>query len=442
MTRALAHDLRRKLDELELALFTGEGLAPGDVTAAAGALADQVDAERARRASTAAAGSAEGAGARMDDSARERVRALSEAAAFGKDAYRARFGVCGVRPFESASGVRIYLLPIETLPNHVNNVYLILSPAHSPLLFDAGSGIGRTREDFARAARVLTSVYGEGDVLGGVRDVVVSHGHIDHFGGVGFWRERGARLHVHEHDLRVLTNFTERIVVSTLSVRAFWHHAGVPEEERAEMEQMYVGGKNFFQPVPVEHVLTDGARVFDYIAHHAPGHCPGQICMQIDNILLTADHVLPRITPHQSPESITPSTGLDHYLESLDKVRRIAGIDLALPGHEEPMDRLYQRITEIVTFHRRRLEKVRLLCAGGQTKTVREIALALFGPRVGYDRILALQEAGAHVEYLARRGILEIENVEALLRERDPVLHYRAAASAAIQPAPGDPAAA
>src|SRR5215470_2822695 len=184
MTRALAHDLRRKLDQLELELFAGGGLTPGAVTAAAGPLADQIG-----------------------DAARERVRALSEAAAFGKDAYRSKFGVCGVRPFESASGVRIYLLPIETLPNHVNNVYLILSSAHTPLLFDAGSGIGRTREDFARAARLLAEVYGEGDVLDRVRDVIISHGHIDHFGGVGYWQNRGARLYVHEHDLRVLTNF-------------------------------------------------------------------------------------------------------------------------------------------------------------------------------------------------------------------------------------------
>src|SRR5207245_7687557 len=119
-----------------------------------------------------------------------------------------------------------------------------------------------------------------------------------------------------------------------------------------------------------------------------------------------ARDVLAKTTPHQSPESSTRSAGLDHDLEALDKVRRIAGIDLALPGHEEPIERLYQRTTEIEAFHRKRLEKVRLLCAGGAARTVREIALELFGPRTGYDRILALQEAGAHVEYLARRGIL------------------------------------
>ncbi|HJZ86393.1 MAG TPA: MBL fold metallo-hydrolase [Polyangia bacterium] len=412
MARGPVHELRRQLNRLELEIFTGAGMTQGEVLAAAGPLADGVD-----------------------DEARERVRALSIAAATGaRDRYRAQYGVCGLRPFQSASGARIFLLPIETFPNHVNNVYLILGRGHAPLLYDAGSGTANTRDDFERAARVLREVYEQGAPLDEVRDVVISHGHIDHFGGVGFWRERGCAIHVHEYDLRVLTNFAERIVVAALGVRAFLRHAGVPADELRELEEMYVASKNFFQPVPVDRVLTDGARVYEYVAHHAPGHCPGQVCLQIDNILLTADHVLPRITPHQSPESITPSTGLDHYLEALEKIRHVAGIDLALPGHEEPIEHLYQRITEIEEFHRRRLEKVRMLCARGGAQTVREIALELFGPRSGYDRILALQEAGAHVEYLARRGILEIDNVDDLLRERDPVLRYRAATST---PAPG-----
>ena len=74
--------------------------------------------------------------------------------------------------------------------------------------------------------------------------------------------------------------------------------------------------------------------------------------MQVHNMLLTADHILPRITPHQSPESITPWTGLDHYLMSLEKFRHLGGVDLALPGHEEPIPRLSQRIIEIEAFHR------------------------------------------------------------------------------------------
>ena len=151
-------------------------------------------------------------------------------------------------------------------------------------------------------------------------------------------------------------------------MRVFLERAGVDERTRTELEQMYVFTKSLFKSVPVDRVLADGDAVNGYVVHHAPGHCPGQVCMQVHNILLTADHILPRITPHQSPESITPWTGLDHYLLSLEKFRQLGGVDLALPGHEEPIPRLH-------AAHRRdrgsstaaRLDKVRALCAEPKT---------------------------------------------------------------------------
>src|SRR5882724_7103468 len=41
-------------------------------------------------------------------------------------AYIERHGVAGVRRFSTATGVVIYLMPVETLPHHINNVYLLL----------------------------------------------------------------------------------------------------------------------------------------------------------------------------------------------------------------------------------------------------------------------------------------------------------------------------
>jgi glyoxylase-like metal-dependent hydrolase (beta-lactamase superfamily II) len=199
----------------------------------------------------------------------------------------------------------------------------------------------------------------------------------------------------------------------------------VPAAERAQLEEMYLFGKSLFKPVPVDRALTDGAVVSGAVAHHVPGHCPGQICLQIDDVLLTADHVLPRITPHQSPESITPWTGLDHYFASLEKVRRLGGIRLALPGHEEPILRLADRVVEIETFHRARLDKVRAACA--EPRTIGEISGVLFGEQHGYGRVLAYEEAGAHVEFLSRRGQLEIANLEDFQGQENPVVRYRAA---------------
>lgn len=54
----------------------------------------------------------------------------------------------------------------------------------------------------------------------------------------------------------------------------------------------------------------------------------------------------------------------------------------------------------------------------------------LFGPRAGYTRLLALEEAGAHVEYLFQRGELRIANLEDVTRENNPVIRYEARRSA------------
>jgi glyoxylase-like metal-dependent hydrolase (beta-lactamase superfamily II) len=324
-----------------------------------------------------------------------------------------------VRHFVTSGGAHIYLMQVETFPDHVNNVYLIREGGRSTL-YDCGSQTASTRDDLKRAHGVLREVWEDGDGLDGVRDVVISHGHIDHFGGVGAWAGR-ATIHVHEFDARVLSRFEERIITAAMQMRVFLERAGVDAPTRHELEQMYVFTKQLFVSVPVDRLLTD-------LAHHVPGHCPGQICLQVHDVLLTADHILPRITPHQSPESITPWTGLDHYFQSLDKLRRLGGVDFALPGHEEPISRLQQRIVEIEQFHRARLDKVRQLCK--QPLTIAELSAALFGPQAGYGRLLALEEAAAHAEYLARRGWLEVADLESLVKDANPVMRYRTAGQA------------
>ncbi|MDB4966764.1 MAG: hypothetical protein JWN44_2453 [Myxococcales bacterium] len=400
----LRHELRRARDRIELALFTGAPMSGVEVRRALEVMAVELGGDEPRRIDELGT-LADGKGSRAD--------------------YRDRWGVAGVRRFVSAGGATIYLLAVETFPDHVNNVYLIRE-GNKVTLYDCGSQTATSREDLRRAQQVLHKVYDEPLGLDDVSDLVLSHGHIDHFGGVGHWQGRGVRVHVHEFDARVITRFEERIIVAAMQVRVFLERAGLDERTRAELEQMYVFTKSLFKSVPVDRVLVDGDAINGYVAHHAPGHCPGQVCLQVHNILLTADHVLPRITPHQSPESITPWTGLDHYLIALEKFRHIGGVDLALPGHEEPIPRLSQRIVEIVDFHRARLEKVRLACV--QPRTIAEVADAMFGPQPGYGRLLALEEAAAHIEYLSRRGILEIDNLSELTHVANPVLKYRASA--------------
>ena len=163
------------------------------------------------------------------------------------------------------------------------------------------------------------------------------------------------------------------------------------------------------------------------LAFHASGS--RVLGLEVDDLLFTADHVLSRITPHQSPASITPFCGLELYLQSLDKVRRLGGIRLALPGHEAPIEDMPARIGVIAAHHDRRLGQVLDFCR--DPLTLVEVSNRLFGPREGYTRLLALEEAGAHVEYLFQRGELGIANLSEVSEQANPVIQYETRRGAA-----------
>lgn len=316
--------------------------------------------------------------------------------------YRDRYGVCGVHAY-AAGAVRIYRLEVETFPRHVNNLYVVCTThegAPFTLLLDAGSGLASSRRDLALAFATLRSTFSEAVRWAELDWCLVSHAHSDHFGGVNALAKTSrAKLAIHELDAPVLTDFESRLALVAKDLDAYWLRAGVPTEQRTLMRDMYLAEKAIFRSEPVHRVLRDGDTLGPgFVVHHVPGHCPGLVCLQIHDVLLTSDHVLARITPHQFPEAIRPFAGLGHYFRSLAKIRELPGIRLALGGHEEPIPDLRARIDEIEAFHRERLDRVLDICAS--PRSIHEVALALFGEREGYDMILAIDEAGAHVEYL------------------------------------------
>lgn len=48
----------------------------------------------------------------------------------------------------------------------------------------------------------------------------------------------------------------------------------------------------------------------------------------------------------------------------------------------------------------------------------------MFGEQEGYGAILAIDEAGAHVEYLHQMGRLRVENLDDVATADDPVIRY------------------
>ena len=328
--------------------------------------------------------------------------------------------------FRSSSGVDIYRLPMLLFPEDFTGHAFVLEGAGPLTLVDAGSGMGRSNDDLLDGFRQIRERFGRPLSLSDIERVIISHGHIDHFGGLAFVKEHTeAAVGVHELDRRVLTNYEERVIVATKALGIYFDRAGVKPSLRETLFNMYGFAKRHLTSIDVDFSLEDEGVIDGMEFIHTPGHCPGQVCIRLGDVLLSADHVLSRTTPHQSPESITHYMGLDHYADSLRKLLRYGGIRLALGGHEDPVHDLYGRIHAIRASHNRKLDRIRkIMREHGEPMTISQISKAMYPDVAGYHILLALEEAGAHIEYLYQHGRLSIANLREFEAAPNPAILY------------------
>ncbi|MBC8099202.1 MAG: MBL fold metallo-hydrolase, partial [Armatimonadetes bacterium] len=250
-----------------------------------------------------------------------------------------------IQRFDTDHGARVYRIPVRVFPNgFIGYCYVILNLG-VPTLVDTGSGYPESNEHLLAGIAALHSDFGEALVLGDLQHILVTHGHIDHFGGVAFIQEQtGAMIGIHELDRRVLTAYEERVIIATKDLRVYLERAGIEPHERSAIMQMYGFAKKHVRSVKVDFSLDEDVMFEGMRFIHTPGHCPGQVCILLGDVLLSADHVLSHTSPHQAPESITHYTGLGHYRDALRKIEKVDGIEIAMGGHEDPMVDFYGRV--------------------------------------------------------------------------------------------------
>lgn len=328
--------------------------------------------------------------------------------------------------FESDTKITIYRLPVEVFPDFIGYSYLVLG-AGVPTLIDTGSGFFHSNEDLLAALDAIRDDFGEAFQPSDIERIIISHGHVDHFGGLATIKEAvgGAQVGIHPLDRRVLTNYEERVVVATKDLGIYLWRAGVREEKHAHLMEMYGFSKKHVRSVDVDFTFEDGDTLDGMTFYHVPGHCSGQVAIQIGDILLTADHILPRTSPHVAAESITHYTGLGHYRDSLRHIRRVDGIRLAMGGHEAPIENLHERIDNLQQRIDHKLERLlRTIRNADEPISTVEVSKRMYPDKHGFDVLLALQEAGAYVEYLYHRGYLAIANLEEYDADDNPALLY------------------
>ncbi len=165
-------------------------------------------------------------------------------------------------------------------------------------------------------------------------------------------------------------------------------------------------------------------------AVHTPGHTPGHICLHLpgERLLLTGDHLLPRITPAVSAFPGSGPNPLESYLGSLVKTARLE-VDEVLPAHEYRFSGLSERVHDVLSHHERReAEVLSLLDDAGEPLTAQQLS-----PRLTWSK------PWEHIEPAMRRAALA-ETVAhlVLLESRHPITRTEGAGvvrwSGAVEP--------
>jgi glyoxylase-like metal-dependent hydrolase (beta-lactamase superfamily II) len=290
------------------------------------------------------------------------------------------------------------------------NVYLLEEAAGGLLMFDSGLGSPEgeraLEEGFARLGRRFEEV----------TRIVVSHGHVDHYGAARFVQERhGGALPVHAHpaDTAKIAEEGWRWRDREPLYAAHLARLGVPPDALAAIGRE--GEKGFrlarriagVRPIGEGEVLE--TRHLSLRVLHMPGHTPGLLCLHDAErrIFFSDDHLLERISPNPLIE-LGPAgedgffRPLLAYLASLERMRALE-LDLVLPGHGPPFSGHRAIIDALLAFYDKRQARIRALLAEGAASAY-EVSRALFPSARTGDLFLTVSETVANLEVLETRG--------------------------------------
>jgi glyoxylase-like metal-dependent hydrolase (beta-lactamase superfamily II) len=334
------------------------------------------------------------------------------------DRQKAAWAARVLPPVEHLAG-DIWSVPVPIPANPLRYTLSYLVPGDSELVvvdpgWDSAEGWDALCRGLAEAGATPADVTG----------IVATHVHFDHHGMTARLKaasDAWVAMHPAERD-SLPHRQTERQPgqgqPSRASGRTWLLEAGASESEVRELfgppdEEKPADAFHMAEPDLLlddkDRVPLDGRKL---VALWTPGHTPGHLCLAepAARVVLTGDHVLPRITPNIGLHGRQPGRApLADFLSSLE---RLAGWDdhEALPAHEYRFRGLAARTGQLREHHAKRLDELLAVVDALGRPTIWEVTAHLSWSRpwdqVGAMRVAALAETEAHADHLVDLGLV------------------------------------
>jgi glyoxylase-like metal-dependent hydrolase (beta-lactamase superfamily II) len=314
-----------------------------------------------------------------------------------------------------APGVHWLRMQLPFALNHVN-LWLLrdhLNGAEGWTIVDTGIADTATRANWEQVfQRTLQGLP--------VLRVIVTHMHPDHIGNAHWLCERwGCLLWISATDW----NAARMASLATTgfggdAAAAFFARHGLTDPDALAQVRARTNHYGSLVPqVPGRYrrlmdgnVLSIGGRRWRCIAGY--GHAPEHMALHCEenNVLISGDMVLPRISTNVSVIDIEPEADpLPLFLASLDAMRPLPAATLVLPSHGKPFTGLHTRIDQLHAHHADRLAEVLAACTERPCHAA-ELLPLLFKRKLDlHQTTFAMGEAVAHLHALAGQGHLRAQ---------------------------------
>ena len=313
-------------------------------------------------------------------------------------------------PFPRVDGIHALSVPLPGFPDLICSNMFVLGTGPITLIDSAPKFPGSL---YTMERQLVETGFTWADV----ERIIITHGHIDHFGLVGMIRQAASHdipCHIHEEDLWRLSADYLKSGMWSEDINAFYMQVGMPSGVVERMRRRSHFFKNLCDPVDDAIPMREGDPFsgpgFELAVIHTPGHSPGCCCLyeQHRRILFSGDHLLKHITPnpfHEANRSRLRDPAyksLKSYMASLDKLEPL-DIRFVFPAHGEFIEDMRALLEGYRRHHRERTEMI-LRTIGSGTYSIYDLVPIVFPGIEESEAFLAVSEILVHLEILLEEG--------------------------------------